>query len=701
MEKLQKIIIQVPELDCSHETDAIKKVLSGREGIISLNFYTISREVRLVIDTGIIKPADIIRLIKNLGMTPLLKGKNKNRQLAGTKNYIVATVFSGIFILAAVILKVFFYNISLSLWFFGAAIFSGWYLILRRAFYSIRSLNLDMNVLMSVAICGALILGEWGEASTVVFLFSLAQLLEHHSMEKTCRSIRGLMKNAPDVAIVKKNGKMEEVPSSTVETGDIIYIKAGSKIPLDGIVVTGESTVNQAPVTGESAPVIKKAGDVVFAGTINQNGALEVRVTHRVGDSELARIISMVEDAQTKKAPAQSFVDAFSRYYTPAVVLIASLITIIPVFFFRADFQVMFYRSLVLLLIACPCALVISTPVSIVSGITSAARNGVLIKGGLHLEKLASIDTIAIDKTGTLTYGKPVVSDIKGLNGKDSIEVLKIASAVESMSTHPIARAITEKANEMNVKTLAIENFRNVAGLGVEGKINENVYFIGSHRHFCNSRLCNGSVHDLITELEAKGRTVAVLGDNKSITGVIVIEDAVRKEAGRAIKEIKKIGAGHVVMITGDNEETARTIAENLDVEYISELLPGDKVKAIEELKAKGRKVAMVGDGINDAPALAAADAGIAMGAAGSDTALEVADIALMSDDLEKIPYTLRLAGKTMEIIKQNIILSIGIKAVFLILGLAGVATLWMAVFADMGASLLVIFNGLRLLKFK
>ncbi len=698
----ERLTIRIPEMDCSEEVRLIKGQLDKVDGVLEMNFLLLSRELKLTLDTTLTDREFIASKIRGLGMTPEFSEKQeKSGEASQTKLFLGTTVLSGILIVAAVVLmKVFQLNKAAIPVFFLSMVIGG-YFIGKRAFFSIRFLNIDMNVLMTIAVIGAAILGEWGEAATVVFLFSLAQLLEHYSMDRSRNAVKELMELAPDDALVRRDGEIKKVPTVQVQVGETMIVKPGMRIPLDGNVISGSSFVNQAPVTGESMPVEKKDGDVIYAGTINEKGALEIKVTRRAGDSTIARISRMVEEAQGKKAPAQNFIDRFSRFYTPIVIAIAFLVAVIPPLFYQQPWHNWIYRSLVLLMIACPCALVISTPVSIVSGLTRAAKDGVLIKGGIHLENFANTEILALDKTGTITRGKPEVVEIIPLNHGNVSEILSISAAVENLSEHPIALAVVEKAKKSGISIPGALGFKSITGLGAEALVAGKIHFVGSHRFFEERNICSEEAHDLVIRLEREGNTVIMTGDEERPIGIMVIRDTLREGVQSAISSCQKEGVKKIVMLTGDNEETARAIAEKLGISYKAGLLPEDKVHAIEELKKTGGKIAMVGDGINDAPALASADVGVAMGAAGTDTALEVADIALMADDLEKIPYTLRLSGKTLGIIKQNIIIALGLKIVFLVLGIFGIATLWMAVFADMGASLIVIFNGMRLLRFR
>ncbi len=570
----------------------------------------------------------------------------------------------------------------------------------RKAITAIRIGALDINVLMLIAAGGAVLLGEWSEAATVVFLFAVAQALEARTLERARTAIRALMDLTPTEALVRDARGDRRVDVDLVEPGAIIVIRPGEKIPLDGEVIAGESTVNQAPVTGESLPIEKAPGDEVFAGTINGRGALDVQVTRVRRDTTLARIIHLVERAQAQRAPAQALVERFARIYTPSVIALAAAIAVVPPLAFGLPWHTWLYRSLVLLVVSCPCALVISTPVSIVAALAGAARKGVLIKGGAHLERASRVRCVAFDKTGTLTRGAPEVVDVISLDGHASAAVLGLAASVEQRSEHPIAHAIREHAISSQVAASPADAVTALAGRGAEGRVDGARVVLGSHRLFEERGLCSPAIHARLDAVSAAGRTAVLVARDDRAIGIIVVADRPR-EAGRdTIDLLRRHGVENVVMLTGDNNGTAQAIAAELGVDDVrAELLPEDKVAAVEELRRRFGSVAMVGDGVNDAPALATADVGIAMGAAGSDAALETADVALMADELLKIPYTLRLSRATVRNIKANLAISIVMKAAFVVAAIAGVATLWMAVVADTGASVLVIANALRLLR--
>jgi Cd2+/Zn2+-exporting ATPase len=580
------------------------------------------------------------------------------------------------------------------------AVVAGGFHIVRKGWNEAINLTLGMNFLMSIAVIGAMIIGEWSEGAMVIFLFALAQLLESYSLDRARKSIQSLMALASNVALLKDESGERIVPVEEIKVDDVIIIKPGERIPMDGIVSAGNSFVNQSPITGESLPVAKIIADEVFAGTINGQGSMEVRVTKKFEDSTLSRIIHLVEEAQAKKAPTQNFVERFARYYTPAVVSFAVLLAIIPPLVFHASFNDWFYRALVLLVISCPCALVISTPITIVSGLTNAARNGILIKGGAYLENFNRLKALAFDKTGTLTEGKPRVQAIIPINHFNEREILTIAASIESRSEHPLGQAIVDYARSKNISLQPLENFESITGKGVRASINGTTYLIGNHRLFEESNWCEAEIHQHLEKIERKNHTAIILGKEGQVLGIIAIADAIRENADKAIKDLHRSGIQKTIMLTGDNHQTAEAIARELSIdEYHAELLPEDKVAAIKKLLTQYDQVAMVGDGINDAPALATATMGISMGTSGTDTALETADIALMNDDLSKLAYLKRLSRKTVRIIKQNIFIALFLKGIFVALAIPGLATLWMAVFADMGASLMVVFNGLRALK--
>ena len=556
--------------------------------------------------------------------------------------------------------------------------------------------KLSIDFLIMIAAVGSFFIGHGEEGAAVIFLFYVAEFLEGHASERARRSIVSLMKFAPEVATVKRDGEEREVHVHDVNMNEIIVVRPGEKIPMDGEILRGVSSVNQAPITGESVPVTKQVGDEVYAGTINNEGFLEIKVTKRSDETMLSRIVKLVEEAQKIKSPTEKFIDKFSKYYTPSVILLAIGVATGPTLAFGLPFNEWLYKALVLLVVSCPCALAISTPVAMVSGITSAAKNGVLIKGSAYVEEISKIKVFAFDKTGTLTEGKLEVTDVVGF-GHSKEEVLFKATCVEGMSEHPIAKAIVKTAQEEETELKNIDDFRAITGKGARCEIDGEVYYAGSGKMF--KELSIGFPEEKVWKLENEGKTVVLVGNEKEAIGMIAVMDKIRDTAIKSIEELKRSGI-RTEMITGDNERTARAIAKKIGIdEYHAELLPDDKVKMIgEHLANDYGHVAMVGDGVNDAPALARANVGIAMGAIGSDVSLETADIALMQDDLTKLPYLIELSKKTMKIVKQNVIASLLIKGSFAILAFPGLITLWLAVaVGDMGLSLAVILNAMRI----
>ncbi|MEO9929986.1 MULTISPECIES: heavy metal translocating P-type ATPase [Rhodopirellula] len=580
-------------------------------------------------------------------------------------------------------------------------ILAGLYLVLPKAWRSLITLRPDMNLLMSIAVVGAIAIGEWFEGAAVAFLFSLSLLLESWSIGRARRAIASLMDLTPPVAHLRdESGEVRDVPPADVPVGSTLVVRPGEKIPLDGEVVVGNSDVNQAPITGESVPVEKQAGDELFAGTINGDGLLEMRSTKAAEDTTLARIIQMVGDAGSKRAPSEKWVEKFAAIYTPVVMAVALLMLLIPTLLLGQPWSVWIYRSLVLLVIACPCALVISTPVSVVAALAAAARQGVLVKGGVFIELPGKLVAIAMDKTGTLTKGAPEVIDVVPMNGHDEEELLSRAGALELNSNHPLARAIVDEIKKRGMTMPPAESFETIQGKGATGVMDGKTYWLGSHRYLEQRGQETPEVHQQLGAMQDAGRTVVVIGNDEHVCGFITLADAIREETRDAIKALHAVGIKQIVMLTGDNAGTAKAIGKEAGIDEVhAELLPEDKVAAVEDLVARYEHVAMIGDGVNDAPALARASLGLAMGAAGSDAAIETADIALMSDDLSKLPWLIRHSRRTLSIIRQNIWFSLALKALFVVLTLMGVASLWAAIAADMGASLLVIANGLRLLR--
>ncbi|MBL9184053.1 MAG: cadmium-translocating P-type ATPase [Verrucomicrobiaceae bacterium] len=589
---------------------------------------------------------------------------------------------------------------------FAFATLAGGLLVFPAAFKALKKLRLDMNVLMTVAVSGAWLVGEGAEGAAVVFLFALSELLESWSVGRARRAIASLLKLTPQTALVKNaDGSSKEVPVAEVAVGMEISVRSGSSVPLDGEVVTGDSAVNQAPITGESVPVEKKPGDTVFAGTINGEGSLTVRVTKAASDSTLARIIKLVEEAEEQKAPTQRFVDKFATIYTPAVFVVALLVALLPPLVTGGAWSEWTYRALVLLVIACPCALVIATPVSIVSGLTALARRGVLIKGGAYLEAVGKLRALAVDKTGTITQGRPQVTGVTLVGDITEEEIMRRAAAIDAHSEHPLAKAVVAAAQSKSITWNESTQYQSVTGRGATAVIDGHPHFIGNHKMAHELGLCSPEIEARLTEIENKGQSLAILGHSPhegcagAILGILSIGDTIRPEAANALTLLHDAGIEKVVMLSGDNQRTVDAIARTAGIdEAYGDLMPEQKIEHIRRLMAEHHYVGMIGDGVNDAPALALASVGIAMGAIGSDTAIETADMALMQDDLTRVAEAIHLGRRTLRIIQFNITFALAVKAVFLILAFTGHTSLWLAILADTGATLLVIMNALRLL---
>ncbi|MCL4441729.1 MAG: cadmium-translocating P-type ATPase [Firmicutes bacterium] len=692
-------VFWVSGLDCADCAARLEKRIAALDGVeeAAINFGSGRMNV-----THTAPALLVINAVKDAGYSvEMRRGAHPGDGDGQRKTRLLTTALSGVFMAAGFISGLLGAGEYAAAGLFLMGILSGGFPVARSGFYAARSLSLDMNFLMTVAVLGAVAIGQWAEGAMVVFLFALGNYLQAYTIDKTRHSIRELMELSPREAQVRRDGGVLTVPVEDVLPGDAVIVKPGQNIPVDGKVKWGNSSVNQAPITGESAPAEKGPGDQVYAGTINQEGALEVEASCRFRDTTLSRIIGLVEEAQAQKAPSQQLVDRFSFYYTPAVLAVALASTLLPVFFFQQPFVPWFEKSLILLVISCPCALVISTPVSIISAIGSAAKKGVLIKGGAYLEEAGQLDTVAFDKTGTLTYGRPCVTEVTPVGGAGRAEVLAVAAAVEAFSEHPLAGSVVEKAREEGLAIPPAADFVSFAGKGAGAEVAGKRYYVGSLKLFEELGAAPGGWRDRADQLLKGGKTVVLVGSPKGVMGIITLTDRVRPGLRNIMGELKAVGIRRVVMLTGDNAGTAGAVAAEAGVaEYRADLLPREKLEAIRELKKAGR-VAMVGDGINDAPALALADIGIAMGGAGTDTAIETADIALMADDLSRLPYAIRLSRKALKTIKQNIAFALLIKAVFITMTFFGYGTLWMAVFADTGASLLVTLNGMRLLRVK
>lgn len=696
---------RIEQMDCPTEQTLIQNKLGKLVGVHKLEFNLINRLLGVWHELPSTDP--ICEAISSLGMhaEPVEKGARADATApAPVKKPWWPLALSGVAALTSEVIH--FAQLAPS-WLVAlvalVAILSGGLGTYKRGWIALKNFNLNINALMSIAVTGAVLIGQWPEAAMVMFLFTVAELIEAKSLDRARNAIGGLMQLTPEsVTVQQADGTWVKQEVKSVELGALLRVRPGERIGLDGEVVSGNSTIDQAPITGESLPVEKAAGDKVFAGTINQAGSLEYRVTAAANDSTLARIIHAVEAAQGSRAPTQRFVDSFARIYTPAVFLLALAVALIPPLLMGAVWFDWIYRALVLLVVACPCALVISTPVTIVSGLAAAARKGILVKGGVYLENGYKLDYLALDKTGTITHGKPVQTDYLALGTDDpgiSDITRSIAASLASRSDHPVSQAIAKASAEQQLTLHDVQAFEALAGRGVRGEVGGQLYHLGNHRLVEELGLCSPVLELKLDALEIQGKTVVLLCDSLGPIALFAVADTVKESSREAIRELHALGI-KTMMLTGDNPHTAKAIADVVGIDQAQgNLLPADKLQAIEALYAQGHRVGMVGDGINDAPALARAEIGFAMAAAGTDTAIETADVALMDDDLRKIPAFIRLSRQTSAILKQNIILALVIKAVFLIVTFAGMATMWMAVFADMGVSLLVVFNGLRLLR--
>jgi len=693
--------VVIAQMDCPTEERLITDKLSGMPGITALQFNLLQRTLTISHEPQALAPA--LAAIRALGFTPQLvtDAMPSTETQPSSKGQWWRLGFSG---LAAVTAEALHFGEWAPEWSIAAisivAVLLCGLTVYRKGWIALTNRNLNINALMSIAVTGAILIGEWPEAAMVMFLFAVAELIEARSLDRARNAIRGLMDLAPErVTVQQDDGRWLEVAVAHIAIGSLVRVRPGERIGLDGEVVRGHSTIDQAPITGESLPVEKATGDPVFAGTINQHGELDYRVTAQASQSTLARIIHAVEEAQGSRAPTQRFIDRFSRIYTPAVVLFSVAVAIVPPLLADGQWFDWLYRALVLLVVACPCALVISTPVTIVSGLAVAARRGILIKGGVYLENGRKITHLALDKTGTITCDKPVQTDFLALADGAYETSRSAAASLAHRSDHPVSQAIARTATEQSVALYEVENFEALPGRGVRGSIDGRRYQLGNQRLLAELGFGSPALEGTLDQLERQGKTAVILSDEHRVLALFGVADTLRESSKTAIDELHALGV-KTLMLTGDNPHTAQAIARQVGIdEARGSLLPTDKLDAIEALIDGQHTIGMVGDGINDAPALARADIGFAMAAAGTDTAIETADVAIMDDDLRKIPAFIRLSRQTVAVLAQNITLALGIKAVFLVATLMGHATMWMAVFADMGVSLLVVLNGLRLLR--
>lgn len=715
----------VEGLDCIEEVKALRRTVGTLDGVINLDFNLMKGTFRVVFDGEPLPDAAILQAIKSAGYSGFPVGHEKGLPAVPVQRHsfwsrhgrLVSCASSGVLILLGFLSHASFHDgilhalagteigqghlplVSIIL-FLSSALIGGWH-ILPKALHAVRRLQPDMNLLMTLAAIGAMAIGEWFEGATVTFLFSLSLLLESWSVGRARKAVEKLLDLAPAVARCRdqKNGSISVLPIAEVPLDTTVLVRPGERFPLDGVISEGTTTVNQAPLTGESIPVDKETGEEVYAGTINETGSVAMVTTRLATDTRLAHVIHLVEEAQSRRAPAEKWVEKFARYYTPLMMVASLLVAVMPPLLLGGRWSDWFYQALVLLVIACPCALVISTPVSIVAALASAARAGVLVKGGAFLEVAAQIKAVAFDKTGTVTCGHPEVQTIFALNHHTERELLERAAALESHSDHPLARAILRRAEEKGIATPPVADYSIIKGKGAEAVIFGRPFWLGSHRLMHEKGTEWSPAHEVAQSMEDAGHSIVAIGTEAHICGVISVADSIRPEAIETVRLLKREGILKTILLTGDNKGTADGVGKQVGIdEVFAELLPEDKMRRVEDLVRRYGPTAMVGDGINDAPALAAATLGIAMGGIGTDAAIETADVALMSDDITKIPWLIGHSRRTLGIIRQNIAFALGVKGLFMVLALSQLATLWMAIGADMGASLLVIFNALRLL---
>jgi Cd2+/Zn2+-exporting ATPase len=690
-------------LDCPDCAAALDKVVCKAPGVLYCSTSVVGSNMRVEYRPDQVDLDVIIAKIRSMGYEAepeSVTRARRARELPGRPRLREAmTGLSGALLLAGFLCSVTGAGHTVSVGLYAGAIVAGGFYVARGGVVALRGGAVDMNVLMTIAVIGAAGIGQWQEGAAVVFLFSVGNTLESLVMRRTRRAIGALVNLAPARAVVMRDGEEAVVPSDELAPGDNVVVRPGERIVTDGVVVTGASAVDQAPLTGESVPVSKGVGDPVYAGTVNGLGALVVRVTKTVKDNTIASIIELVENAQAKKAPYQRAVDRFARYYTPMVVLAAVVVAFAPLLLCGRDFHSGIYRGLALLILSCPCALVISTPVAVVSAINSAARSGVLVKGGAYLEALGRVRAMSFDKTGTLTSGKPEVTDVAARPGATAAEVLELAAAVEAQSEHPLGRAIVALAHRRGIRFHGGEGFTALAGAGATAIVGGRAAYAGNRQLFTELGADLSDLADAIAALERAGKTVVVVGWKDRGIGVIAVRDEPRPAAAAMVKDLRAMGMAPLIMLTGDNPGTAQAIAEQLGLDdYHAALLPADKVDVVAQLAHEHGGIVAVGDGVNDAPALVASTVGVAMGATGSDAALENADVALMGDDLAKLPFVVRLGRETLANIRQNVGISLAVKAPLLALAALGLLTLWVAVLGDVGVSLVVIANGMRLL---
>lgn len=704
----KQIDLRVANVDCEHEAAAIQRGMKGFLGVVDLKVYPKSGRVAITYDPGVVTLEALEEKLQSLGF-PAQKGIEMPDAPKPWRNpKVLTSVVSGLLLLIGWIAGQIGFPQTLSNGIYVIAIITGGYFFGREAIEALLfEREVGIELLMSTAAVAAALMGEVGEGAMLAFLYSISEAAEGYTEEKTRSAIKALMNLAPKVARVRRDGIEQETPVEEIKVGDLFIVKPGQSMATDGVILAGSSNVNQAPVTGESVPVEKQPGDPVFAGSINGEGALEVRATKMFAENTISRIIQMVEEAQEKKGKSQRFIERFGRRYSPVVLALGILVAVVPPLLFSAPWATWITRATVFIVAAAPCALVISIPITLVASLGTGARKGVLIKGGIYLEELARIKIVAIDKTGTLTEGKPEVTDIVLCRGLSSWNItspdalLAVAAGIERRSEHPLARAVVQEAEARRVTPADLSDFRALTGAGASARMNGTTVYVGKPELFLKDLGVNlNTIQEDIARLQGEAKTVIVVGDHKTPWGLIAIRDNIRPNARKAIEALHEAGVRKIVMLTGDNPQTAQAIARELGIDEVySELKPEDKVAKVRELAEREGHVAMVGDGVNDAPALAEATVGIAMGAAGTDVALETADVALMADDLEKLAYALQLAKRTQSVVRQNLALSALVIGVFVVGAVTGLLSLPMAVVGHEVSEFIVIASGLRMLR--
>ncbi len=696
------LALRVENMDCQDEIELIEKKLRGLPGISGHTADLMSRTLKVEYRPGSVSPQTIIKALAEAGMNAsvLKEGEKKDLGWWLKNKQLLALSACGIFMLAAFLAEAFGAPHGAAKTIYGLGILIGAYYPARMGLLALRTLTLNIRLLMVIGAAGAVALGLWEEAVMLVFIYSLGDVLEAYAVDKARGAIKALTELAPKEALVRKNGSENIIEADAVEIGDIVIVRPGEKIPVDGKVTAGSSYIDQSSITGEPAPAEKNIGDEVYAGTINQKGSLEVSATKKAGETALAKIIHSVEDAQAKKSSYQRFAERFGKYYTPAMFFLGVGIGVIPPLFFGGDWNAYIYRGLVVFVVSCSCGLALSVPVAVVAAMANGARRGILFRGGAHLEVLQEVKAVAFDKTGTLTIGRPAVADILAFGGLAENELLALAGAIESRSEHPVAEAIARRAREAGAQFPAVEDFQSLTGLGVKAKVGDKTYYLGNMRLFREKGIViSGPQTAEIMRIESEGKTTALLGDDKLLLGVFSVADKLRAETPLAVKALKALGL-RTIMLTGDNERTAKVVAESSGVdEYHAELLPEDKLALVKELKERFGKTAMIGDGINDAPAMAASDLGIAMGGAGTDIAVETGDLVLMSDDLSKVRTAFELSRRAVNNIRQNIAAALAIIVVLVPVAVLGRINLVPGLLLNEVGGLVVIMNALRLLR--